>query len=153
MSHPYLVFALAQLEMHDGPKIQDALLIAGELLTQRFRRSFHSDLVPEVRDVVLDDVELDAVHSALMRWIDRHPDHAAVTSAFWALSKSSDPSIRPFLDQSLDRYLQQVSSLMQPIGQILVALNNLGADTISGASYSSDDHPKNLRDALDYRKR
>lgn len=150
MLSPLVKDALKAIEHEDPDTVGEGFLVLAEVVAVNRMQGFRSELVPEANDEILEWAPLEEIQRAVQGWIEGHPDHPCVGSAFWVLDKFRDRSLRPFLRQWLDQYVQRMQPFLQPLGQILVDLDRLGEPAISGGSYSACDHGKNLDDAIRY---
>ncbi len=147
---PFLLQALASLDSDDTDVVNDAILIIAEVAAVNRKQGFRSEIIPEANDEILPSGGLEIVERRLMAWVAQNPQHPSAGSVFFALDKCGDEALREFFVTQLDSYTSQVAPSMHCIGQILVALNNMGENAISGNAFSSTDLGKNLDDAVAY---
>ena len=147
---PLIQKALGAIESGSLSEIADGFLTLAEVVSANRIHNYQSDIIPEANNEILEWSSLENIQQAVKRWIDEHPLHSSVSSAFWVLDKFRDDSLKPFLQHWLDSYVQRVLPNLAPLGQILVALDSLGEQSISNGSYSSAEHGKNFDDAVRY---
>ena len=150
MLSPFIEGALSAIGSGSPDNIREGFLKLAEAIAVNRFQNFRSDIVPEANDEILDKASLEELQQAVRLWIEEHPDHPCVCSAFWVLNKFRDKTLQPFLQHWLDRYVRQVLPHLHPLGQILVDLNSLGEQCISEDSYSANEHGKNLDAAIKY---
>jgi hypothetical protein len=150
MLSPFIEEALSAIESKNLDTVAVGFLTLGEVIACNRIQGFRSDIVPEANKQILEWGPLEHIQQRIQRWIEANPNHPSVRSAFWALDKFRDKALRPFLRHWLDYYVQKVVPHMGPVGQILVDLNSLGEQSISGSSFSATDHGKNLNDSITY---
>lgn len=66
------------------------------------------------------------------------------------LGKFHDEALLPFLRHWLAHYVERMMASLHPLGQILIALDNLGEETISDGSFGTNEYGRNLNDAIRY---
>lgn len=150
MLPPLIERAIAWINSEDQNLVAEGFLILAEVVSVNRIQNFCSDPVPEANDILLEWGPLHTIQRNVLQWIEQHPDHPSVASAFWVLDKFHDDSLRPFLRTWLQHYVDKILPTMSPIGQLLVNLGSFGDDTISGGSYFAEDYGKNLADAVRY---
>ena len=147
---PLVRKALQDLEGGDSDTVGEGLLMLGEVVAANCVGGMRPHVLPEVQAEFADSDTIAEIQRRVRSWIESNANHDRVMSAFFVLEKFEDPTLIPFLRDWLARYVESVVSAMRPVGQILVALRNLGEDTISGGSWSHDKYGKNLDDAVHY---
>jgi len=150
---PLIENAMRAIENGDSVVANEGFLILAEVVAVNRLQNFRSDIVPEANGEILEWASLEKIQHFVQHWIEAHPDHPSVTSAFWVLGKFHDKALRPFLRTYLERYVRMIEPHLAPIGQILVDLETLGDDSLSNGSFSAGNHGKNLDDALNYLKK
>ena len=145
--------AMRAIEGGDPALMNDGFLMLAEIVAVNRIRNFRSDVIPQANGEILEPASLERIQSFVQRWIEEHPPHPSVASAFWVLDKFRDNALRPFLRAWLERYVTMVEPYLHPIGQILVNLDSLGEHAISNGSYSALEYGKNLDDAINYLKK
>jgi len=147
---PLIEEALRAIESESPEIVGEGFLTLAEVVSVNRLQNFRSDIIPAANDEILEWPPLEEIQRTVQSWIETHPDHSCVCSAFWVLDKFRDKSLRPFLRHWLDRYIQRIFPHLAPLGQILVDLNSLGEASISDNSFSATEHGKNLDDAIKY---
>ena len=153
MISPLVDGALLAIESDDVEIVANGFLTLAEVVAVNRIQDFQSQAVPAANDEVLEWGPLEKIQQAVQHWIEAHPHHPSAVSAFWVLDKFRDESLRPFLRQWLEYYVQRSLPSLTPLGQILVDLQSLGEPAISGSSFSAADYGKNLNDAMNYLQR
>jgi hypothetical protein len=146
---PLIEEALRAIESGSPDIVRDGFCTLAEVVAVNRIGNFHSD-IPAANAEILEWAPLEEIQRAVQHWIEEHPDHPSVVSAFWVLDKFRDESLRPFLRHWLDHYVQRILPHLSPIGQILVDLDSLGEPSLSNHSFSANEHGKNLEDAIKY---
>jgi len=147
---PLVEEALRAIETESPEVVGEGFLTLAEVVAVNRIQGFESDIISAANDEILEWAPLEEIQRAVQRWIEAHPDHPSVCSAFWVLDKFRDRSLRPFLRHWLNRYVQRILPHLHPLGQILVDLNSLGEQSIADNSFSASEHGKNLDDAIKY---
>jgi hypothetical protein len=150
---PLIEGAFKAIESDDPEEVGEGFLTLAEVVAVNRIQGFQSDIIPEANDEVLEWGPLEKIQKIVLRWIETHPDHPHVCSAFWALSKFCDKSLKPFFRQWLARYVELIEPYTAPIGQILVNLDRLDEKCISNNGFSAGELGKNLDDAIEYLRR
>lgn len=146
---PLIEKALRAIESESPEIAGEGFYTLAEVVAVNRIQNFRSD-IPAANHEILEWAPLEEIQRAVQRWIEAHPDHPSVCSAFWVLDKFRDRSLRPFLRHWLDRYVQRILPHLAPLGQILVDLNSLGDRVITDNSFSAIEYGKNLDDAIKY---
>lgn len=147
---PLVEEAFRAIKSESPEAIGEGFLTLAEVVAVNRVKNFRSDVIPKANDEILEWAQLEEIQRLIQRWIETHPDHQSVCSAFWVLGKFHDNSLRPFLRHWLDHYVQRIMPNLFPLGQILVVLDTLGEEAFSGNSYSANEYGKNLEDAIKY---
>jgi len=147
---PLIQEALRSIESESPAVVREGFLTLAEVVAVNRLQGFHSEIVPAANDEILEWAALEEIQRAILHWIEAHPHHECVSSAFWVLDKFRDKALRPFLRQWLDSYVQDVLPYLAPIGQILVNLDSLGEHTNPDGSFLVDGNGQTLDDAIRY---
>ena len=147
---PLVANALKAIESDQPDEVGDGFLVLAEVVAVNRIQNFESDVIPEANNEILEWGPLEVIQRKIQQWIERHPYHIHACAAFWVLDKFRDESLRPFLRQWLEHYVQRIQPYLTPLGQILVDLDSLGEPAISRNSYSSAESGKNIDDAIRY---
>jgi hypothetical protein len=146
---PLVEEALRAIESGSADIVREGFYTLAEVVAVNRIQNFRSD-IPAANDEILEWAPLEEIQRAVQHWIEVHPDHPCVCSAFWVLDKFHDESLRPFLRHWLDHYVQRIRPHLAPLGQILVDLDSLGERAFTNDSFSANEHGKNLDDAIKY---
>jgi len=108
-------------------------------LFERSNAHSHDALWPvDVRQAPVDDAGRARLREVILTIIREQPEHPRIVSAFWALSKLEDPSLRAPLELALAYYLKHGEPADRPLGssvlfQVIVALSSAGVDVFEGS--------------------
>jgi hypothetical protein len=147
---PLVEGALKAIESEVPEVVSEGFLTLAEVVAVNRIWNFHSDVIPEANNEILEWAPLEQIQHAIQHWIERNPDHPQAGGAFYVLYNFRDKSLRPFLRHWLARYVRQIEPYLPALGQIVVDLDSLGERVISGNYYSAMEGGKNLDDAIRY---
>lgn len=108
--------ALRNLESSDFDTVNEGFLTLGEVVAVNRCGGFHSDVVPEANNEILEWGHLEDIQHAVQLWISNHSDHPSVVSAFHVLGKFGDKALRPFFRHWLDEYVQRILPNIPALG-------------------------------------
>jgi hypothetical protein len=147
---PLIESALRDIESDDLNVVNEGFLTFGEVIAVNRMKNFRSGIIPAANEQILEADEPELIRTAILDWIEGHWGHPAARSLFWVLSKFGDQSLQPYLQRSLERCVQNILPSSDVLGQILVALGNIGEQTIPDGSFSCDERGRNLDCAIAY---
>jgi hypothetical protein len=139
----------------DPDDLQSALLDAAYLFEKWLARLVTTDRAryegrgwsSEVAAAPLDEQGCTRLRDAIVALVKREPGRADCSTAYWALGKLGDESLKPLFVQALSRYIgREPHSLYQA----MVALSNLGEGVFAGRSSTSTGDPENDELAKSY---
>ncbi|HSI15687.1 MAG TPA: hypothetical protein VK961_26810, partial [Chthoniobacter sp.] len=91
---PLIEQALRAIESESPEIVGEGFYTLAEVVAVNRIQNFRSD-IPAANDEILEWAPLEEIQRAVQRWIEAHPDHPSVCSAFWVLDKFHDRSLRP----------------------------------------------------------
>lgn len=106
----------------------------------------------EVDAEPVDFAARDRLRDTLVAFVKRRPDDLNCGSAYWALGKLHDSSLRDLYAEALEYYLNAGEPTV--LFQVLIALDNIGERIFEGVGGSgSNEYEKNERLARNYLSR